>query len=232
MKWKWLFWLLVVVNVGLYGYFELSKPLNSGAVSGHEPMQPEKMKLLTPQQLEALPKSAPGAHPLEQQPVMEQPAPQALEQLSCYEWGSFPSKRLVRARGVVDRFGLDTQVQVIANQEAIRYWVYIPPLGSFQEAQARNDALRSLGIADTFIVQDAQWKNAISFGVFKDEVLAARRAEDMRNRGVTDVIKAVRNKEGRQSVLLIRNISDSTAEEIRKLKPDFPYSELKQVACQ
>ena len=231
MKWKWLFWLLVVVNVGLYGYFELSKPLNSGTSAGHESIQPEKMQLLTPQQLEALPKSASIPTPMEQ-PSTEQPAPQALEQSSCYEWGSFTAKRLVRARGVVDRFGLDTQAQVIANQEAIRYWVYIPPLRSFEEAQARNDALRSLGIADTFIVQDAQWKNAISFGVFKDEALAARLAEDMRNRGVTDVVKAVRNKEGRQSVLLIRNISDSTAEEIRKLKPDFPYSELKQVACQ
>lgn len=231
MKWKWLFWLLVVVNVGLFGYFELSKPLNSGTASGHESMHPEKMRLLTPRQLEALPKSAPVSTPMEQ-PATEQPAPQALEQLSCYEWGSFPSRRLARARGVVDRFGLDAKVQVIANQEAIRYWVYIPPLASFQEAQTRNDALRSLGIADTFIVQDAQWKNAISFGVFKDEALATRLAEDMRNRGVTDVVKAVRNKEGRQFVLLVKNISSNAAEEIRKLKPDFPYSELKQVTCQ
>ena len=79
MKWKWLFWLLVVVNIGLYGYFELSKPLGSGTSAGHEPLQPEKMRLLTPQQLDALPKPATISTPA------EQPAPQALEQLSCYD---------------------------------------------------------------------------------------------------------------------------------------------------
>lgn len=222
---KLLFGLLFALNLGLYGYFELSKPLDAGAQVGHESIQPEKMQVLTPQQIEAMPKSV-AAIPA------EPPAPQTLEQLSCYEWGSFPGKRIGRARDVVDRLGLDAQVQVIANQEAIRYWVYIPPLKSFQEAQARNEALRSLGIESTFIVQDAQWKNAISFGVFKDEALATRLAEDMRNRGITDVAKTVRNQEGKQFVLAIRNISDATAEEIQRLKPDFPYSELKRVECQ
>lgn len=222
---KWLFGLLLALNVGLFGYFELSKPLDSGTQAGHESIQPEKMKLLTPQQVEAMPKPAAAV------PV-EPPALQALEQLSCYEWGSFPGKRIGRARDVVEKLGLDAQVQVIANQEAIRYWVYIPPLKNFQEAQARNEALHRLGIENTFIVQDAQWKNAISFGVFKDEALATRLAEDMRNRGVTDVAKTVRNQEGKQFVLAIRNISDTTAEEIQRLKPDFPYSELKRVECQ
>lgn len=222
---KWLFWLLLALNVGLFGYFELSKPLDSGTQAGHESIQPEKMQVLTPQQVETMPKPAAAIS-------AEPPVSQALEQLSCYEWGSFPGKRIGRARDVVDRLGLDAQVQVIANQEAIRYWVYIPPLKSFQEAQARNEALHRLGIENTFIVQDAQWKNAISFGVFKDEALATRLAEAMRSRGVTDVTKTVRNQEGKQFVLAIRNISDVTAEEIQRLKPDFPYSELKRVECQ
>jgi hypothetical protein len=221
---KWLFSLLLALNIGLFGYFELSKPLDSSTSAGHEPIRPESMKLLTQQQVEAMPKSVAATH-------TEQPAPQTLEQLTCYEWGSFPGKRVERAREVAENLGLDAQVRVIANQEAIRYWVYIPPLKSFQEAQARNDALHRLGIENTFIVQDAQWKNAISFGVFKDEALATRLAEDMRNRGVTDVVKSVRNQEGRQFMLFIRNLSESTAEEIQRLKPDFPYSELKQVAC-
>lgn len=226
---KWLFTALLVVNLGLYGYFELSKPLASAAQAGHEPLQPENLHLLTPQQVDALPRTSSPAAAVA--PVAEQPAAEPLEQLACYEWGSFPAKHLARARSAVQRFGLEHQVEWIASQEAIRYWVYIPPQKSLQEAQTRIESLRALGIADNFIVQEAQWKNAISFGVFKDEALATRLADELRNRGVSDVVKAVRNQEGKQSVLLLKNISDSAAEEIRKLKPDFPYSEIKQINC-
>lgn len=230
MKWKWLFWLLVIVNVLLLAYFELSQPLRGGAQAGHEPVEADKMRLLSQAQVDAMPKSS-GDEPVSA-PLTEQPADPALEQVACYEWGSFTGKRVERARDVVEKFGLeDVKVETVGNKEATRYWVYIPPLASFEEAQARNSALHRLGIDNTFIVKDAQWRNAISFGVFKDESLATRLAEDMRSRGVTDVVKAVRNQEGRQFLLTLRNLPESRAEEIRRLKPDFPYSELKQVEC-
>jgi hypothetical protein len=229
MKWKWLFWLLLAVNGLLFGYFELSKPLSGGMQPGHEPIAADKMKLLTESEVAAMPKTA-VPDPVSV-PLTEQPALPAIEQVACYEWGSFTGKRIERARTVIDKLGLESKVETVANREAIRYWVYIPPLPSFEEAQARNEALHSLGIDNTFIVKDAQWRNAISFGVFKDENLATRLAGEMRNRGVTDVVKAVRNQEGRQFLIALDKVPDSKAEEIRRQKPDFPYSELKQVEC-
>jgi hypothetical protein len=110
--------------------------------------------------------------------------------------------------------------------------VYIPPRRSLRAAQARIEELRTLGVAETFIVQEAQWRNAISLGIFKDEALATHFADDLRSRGVNDVVKAARNQEGGQSVIYIRNAPGNTAEEIRKYKPDFPYAELKPTVCQ
>jgi hypothetical protein len=229
MKWKWLFGLLLAVNVLLFGYFALSRPLTGGMKPGHEPIAADKMKLLTESEVAAMPRTA-VPDPVSV-PLTEQPALPVIEQVACYQWGSFTGKRIERARAIIDKLGLEPKVETVANREAIRYWVYIPPLASFEEAQARNEALHSLGIDNTFIVKDAQWRNAISFGVFKDENLATRLAQDMRNRGVTDVVKAVRNQEGRQFLIALDNVPTSKAEEIRRQKPDFPYSELKQVEC-
>lgn len=229
MKWKWLFGVLLVANALLLAYFELSQPLSDGPEAGHEPIEAGKMQLQTPEQVEAMPKT--DASEMVSLSLAESPTAPAVEQTACYEWGSFTGKRVERARGVVETLGLEPQVETVANKEAIRYWVYIPPLANFEEAQARNGALHSLGIDNTFIVKDAQWRNAISFGVFKDETLATRLAEDMRSRGITDVVKAVRNQDGRQFMIALRDVPDSQAEALRRLKPDFPYSELKQVAC-
>jgi hypothetical protein len=229
MKWKWLFWLLLAVNGVVFAYIKLSQPLGDGPQPGHEPVAADRMKLLTDSEVAAMPKTT--APDLVSVPLTEQPALPVIEQVACYEWGSFTGKRIDRARAIIDKLGLESRVETVANREAIRYWVYIPPLASFEEAQARNQALHSLGIDNTFIVKDAQWRNAISFGVFKDENLATRLADDMRNRGVTDVVKAVRNQEGRQFLIALDNVPGSKAEEIRRQKPDFPYSELKQVEC-
>lgn len=229
MKWKWLFLALLAVNVLLFGYIELSKPLRGGPQPAHAPIAAEKMKVLSDAEVAALPKTT-VPDPVSV-PLTEQPALPAIEQVACYQWGSFTGSRIERARNTIEKLGLESKVETVANREAIRYWVYIPPLPSFEDAQTRNSALHSLGIDNTFIVRDAQWRNAISFGVFKDENLATRLAEDMRNRGVTDVVKAVRNQEGRQFLITLADVPDSKAEELRRLKPDFPYSELKQVAC-
>lgn len=220
---KWVVWLLIVLNIALFGYFKLSEPLQAGIQPGHEPMRPESLKIVTQEELAALPKNQAAAEPV---------APVMLEQAGCYEWGSFSSNNIARARGVLEKFGQAISVRVAAPQEATRYWVYIPPRKNPQEAQARIDELRAAGISDTFLVQEGRWRHAISLGVFKEEASAQRLAEELRSRGVPDATSAMRNQEGRQFVIDIKDMPSSMAEEIRQLKPDFPYSEIREVGCQ
>jgi len=54
----------------------------------------------------------------------------------------------------------------------------------------------------------------------------------MKTKGVDSAVKGVRNQEKGRASLLISSMSSDTAAEIDKLKPEFPGSELKQVACQ
>ena len=222
---KWLVWLLLMVNVVLFGYFKWQAVQPGESLAGHEPISAEKLKILTPQELDAMPKKVAA-------PV---PPPQAAEaapvHYACYEWGSFASNDLSRARNILDKFSLEASVRQQAAQEAARYWVYIPPRKSLEDAQAKMDELKGLGVQESFIVLEPQWRHAISLGVFKDEALANRFLEDVHNRGVKSAVKGLRNHESGQASFLVNNVSTAVAEEIGKLKPDFPGSELKQVPC-
>jgi hypothetical protein len=221
---KWFIWLLLILNVVLFGYFKLSEPLPKGIQPGHEPVQAGSMQILTPEQLSALPKTSPATD--------ASGLPAAMQQVACYEWGSFPSSSVARVRQILDKFGVETNILVVAPKEAVRYWVYIPPLKSLKAAQARSDEMRSRGVQDSFVVQEPQWRYAISLGVFREEAGAIQLQEEMRSRGVLDAVKGVRNDESGQSVFLIKNVTAGMAEEIGKFRPDFPSSELRQVACQ
>lgn len=213
--------ILVLVNVALLAFFNLDggQPANTGV--SRQPLLPEKVRLLSPVEIEALPKK-------------ETPESQEIEQvkLGCYEWGSFSSANLTKAMEALARFSLDGSPVQKSPQEAARYWVYLPKSRSLQEAQAKMQELRNKGVEESFVVFEPQWRYAISLGVFKDEQLAAKLLEDLKSKGVVSAVKGVRNQEKGQTSLLIGNMSPDMVDELNKLKPDFPGSELKQVTCQ
>lgn len=214
---KKLVWILILLNVALFGYFRLGEMAASGT-PGREPLAAERLQLLSPEQLAALPKSAP-------------PEAAPADALACYEWGGFSDAYVPRASSVLEQLGLEFSVKQVAANAAARYWVYIPPLKSLQEAQARSNALHALGIRDVFIVQDARWRYAISLGIFRDEAPAARLAQELRSRGVGDVASGARSGSAAQNSFLIKNMLMSRAGEIERLRPDFPEAELRQIAC-
>jgi len=222
---KWIVWLLLIVNLLVLAYFNLDLSPTANAPVNHQPIQPEKLKLLSPQEIDALPKKEPEAKPIE--PIAYVPPT-----VACYEWGTFSANNLRRARAVLDRYSLAAIVKQQTSQESTRYWVYIPRLRSAELAQAKAEELRALGVEDIFVVQEPQWHNAISFGVFKDEQLATKLLEELKAKGVVSAVKGVRNQEKGQASLFISNMPSDTAAEIERLKPDFPGSELKQATCQ
>jgi hypothetical protein len=220
-----LVWLLLLLNVLLLGYFKLSVPNEAGVQPGHEPLQAEKIKLLTPQEIEALPKRS--AQVKEIPAIAPTPV-----QYNCYEWGSFSATNLPKARNILAKFSLNATTEKQNPQEAARYWVYIPRQKSLQEAEARVGELHGLGVDESFVVMEPQWRYAISLGVFKDEQSAVKLLDELKTKGVDSAVKGVRNQEKGRASLLISSMSSDTAAEIDKLKPEFPGSELKQVACQ
>lgn len=221
---RWWFWVLLLLNVGLLAYFNMDTiapkpPAEDRSISA------EKLKVLSAKELETMPKRDAPPPPPE---VVASPA----EATSCYKWGNFSTTNLPSAQVVLVRLGLNA----VVNQEAVesqdkRFWVYYPPLKNAELAQQKANEIKALGVDELFIVQDSQWRNAISFGLFSEEQLASNLLKDLQDKGVKGVTKALRNPGKALSSLLIKDVTPAMALELHKTKHEFLGTDIAPAAC-
>ncbi|WP_047517355.1 SPOR domain-containing protein [Methylophilus sp. Q8] len=170
--------------------------------------------------------------PADKTPLVKPAETHAVVQTACYEWSGFNMARVTEAASLAQQMSIKTQTNMTSSgQESVRYWIYKPPLATAEAAQTKADELRKLGVEDFFIVQDdPKWRNAISFGVFRDEKLADKLMADLKNKGVKLLIKATRN--GGQAVIKLQQVSPQQFASLQKSRSHFPDSVLKEIPCQ
>ena len=222
-----LVWLLVLLNVGLLAYFNMDLIAPKPA-SADRSIQPEALKILSEKDLEAMQKVVASAPEL----VTQASAPVVQEPISCYKWGNFTKTNLPAAQVVLVRLGLQSVIsQEAGAREDRRFWVYYPPLKSAGLAQKKADEIRTMGVDELFIVQDSQWRNAISFGLFQEEQLATALLNDLLAKGVKGATKALRSPGKSLSSLFVKAVSSDAALELQKIKPEFVGTEIAPAAC-
>ena len=220
---KLLVWLLVLLNVGLLVYFNLDIIAPTSALADRS-ISPDKLIVLSQAELDALPQKAAVVEPT---PVATLDAA-----TSCYKWGNFTKTNLPAAQVVLVRLGLQSDIkQEQVDNEDRRFWVYYPPLKSAELAQQKADEIKAMGVDELFIVQDSQWRNAISFGLFQDEQLASALLNDLLAKGVKGATKALRSPGKSLNSLLIKSVSAGAALELNKIKPEFVGTEIEPAAC-
>ena len=70
-------------------------------------------------------------------------------------------------------------------EEAVGWWVFMPPQANRQGAVQKVEEIKRLGIDEYFIVQeDPKFRFAISLGVFRTEEAARNKLEQLQGRGV------------------------------------------------
>lgn len=213
---------MLLVNVGLAIYFNLDTITGKPVIKPNAEINPDKLVLLTQQALEAKPKREPT-----------QAAATLQERKGCHAWTGFSLANVAAAQSELAKLSLTGEVKVQASDdpEHKRYWVYRPPMASFQQALDKVAELRALGVQEMMVVQDPKWKNAISFGLFRDEQLAKNLLEDVRAKGVKTVTMTLRNQ-GKDTVsLILHDVTDMTLTELENLRPNFPETELIEIAC-
>lgn len=246
------------MNVVVFAYFQ--RDALSPKVSSLKPeVHPEHIKLLSDTALETYPKRT--VAPAQDTSLVVSPPPQEAETAVsptvetkvadkkepvktvesrpplpgiCYEWSSFSTARVNEAVNLAQQLNIKTQVgQTVYGPENIRYWIYKPPMASADAAQTKADELRKLGVEDFFIVQDdPKWRNAISFGVFRDEKLADKLMEDLKAKGVRLLIKSTRNGGQGQSVIKLQHVNAQQFAGLQKSQSQFPDAVLKEIPCQ
>lgn len=234
---KLIFWCLILLNV-VFGVLIATHRDTAPSALLQAELHPEHMKLLSPNELASFPMRSSTANdatvPNEGLVNMASTplnAEQTLD-LACYEWGSFNANASTQALNIAKQLNIKALInQQTAASQHTRYWIYHPPLDNLEAAQQTTETYKRLGVDDVFIVQDPQFKFAISFGVFRDERLADKLMTSLKAKGIQAVVKLRRLGGEGQTLLQLNQISVLQYQALKKTQPLFPDAELKQVDC-
>ena len=228
---KILAWLLLLLNLGLLVYFNLETILPSTPKITLADMAPEKIVLLSPQQIKALPKKTASVAATTVAVAPPAPIIKPAPATYCFEWGTFSPANMNKVKDAVTKLALQPVVKEQSSQDNKRFWIYVPPLKSAEIAQTKAEEFKALGIEDIYVVQEPKWKNAISFGLFEDEKLAQSLLSELKSKGINNVQKSLWKQEKGHASLLFNNIAESDAVVLKKLKSEYPETDLKKVSC-
>ncbi|MEQ1602390.1 MAG: SPOR domain-containing protein [Methylophilaceae bacterium] len=222
---KQVLWLLLFINIALFAYFQASATKPKVTLIGNQTVQPEKIKLLSTREVALLPKKNPEAIAPTVESTTAAPT-------TCYAWENLPVSRVNPARTALIRLAPEANISEQSLQKLAFYWVYIPKQESLSAAKKKIEEIKALGVQESFVMQDAEYKNAISLGVFHEETAADKFLETLKTKRVTSAVKGMRYKDSNQVNLLIHNLKTEQIAEVEKLSSKFPGSELKPAACQ
>lgn len=219
---RWVFALLLLANVAFFLAMQLPQgKTGNDSMSSHAPFHAEKIRLISEDEV-------PPAPALPAQAAVPTP-PQV-----CLEWGLFANQALARAQAALKPLQLGENAITLHNapEKVNKYWVYIPPLKTRQEAQKKVEELKGLGIEDGFVIQDAnKWRLAVSLGVFSTQEAANKYLAELRGKGVKTAKAGPRTQEDGRASLVVKAGDANIEAELVRLKQEFPGTELKAVPC-
>ena len=206
--------LLLLANLTLYAYTKLDTGGGEAMLLADQ-VQPDKIKLLTPQQVAAL-----------------GPAKVAALADVCVEWGPLADPERARALAELEPLALGRLLSQKRVEFDSGYWVNMGPFATRAAAETRIGELRRQGVKELAVADAAKGQFAISLGVFRGEAAAVAYAEELAQLGVTLAKVQPRAQPITQTVVVVRDPQQSVVARLKDLQTQFPGSELKITACE
>jgi hypothetical protein len=222
---KWLFYLLLLANIGCFAYFQLVSGGNGEVQSAHAAFNADKIRLLNSRELTPAQAFTTAAK------IETVSTPTTAKSLACLEWGSFFGEDLVHEQQALDKLQLGEKLTSRSVEEGATYWVYIPPLKTRKDAEKKITELKARNVAEYFLVVDGPSKNAISLGIFKSEALAKSHLVALQAQGVRSAVINERTQAATHTLFQIRDADEQVAARIGEVQRDFPGSEIKTIDC-
>ncbi len=207
--------LLLLANLTFFAYRQLDQASSGEAIRLAEQVQPDKIKLLTPQQVAAL-----------------GPAKAAALADVCVEWGPFTDSERNRALADLEPLALGrllSQKRVEGNSS---YWVYVPPLATKEEADRRTGVLKARGVRDAYVIDSGPQRLAISLGVFRSEDAANSHLADLTKLGVSGARVGPRQQAVELTTLVIRDPPAAVVAKLRDFAAAYPNVDFKTGSCE
>lgn len=209
-----LFLMLLLTNVAFFAYAHWMRgPDGSAELIPRLQVNPERIQII----------GTPGGNRTGSAPR---------DSVACLEWGLLAGPDVARADAAVASLQLPGVMVQRAVADSGGYWVYLPPVKTKAEVDRKVAALKSRGVQDFYVVQEAgQWRNAISLGIFKSEETARNRAAKLKDSGVQGVALERREHILKQIAYFVREPSPEVVARLAELQRDFPGTEVKAVPC-
>jgi len=214
---KWMTWILLLVNIAVAGFFIGREHWLRAASPQTESLNVSRLSLRG--QSESAQADAPS---------LEKPA-QATA--LCVEWRGLRQGEFVQAR---EQLKTLTGEQVISFSEVplnTRYWVIFPPLPSPLAAAAKHAELAAVGVRDTYVVKQGDWRNAISLGLYANTETARRRVSELETKGVLGTRIEMQARQGTDYYFVIRSDDPDVLKSLNGIKQAYPNSQQSRVAC-
>jgi len=207
--------LLLLANLTFFVYTRLDSGRDGEAARLSEQVQPDKIKLLTPQQVAAL-----------------GPAKVAALADVCLEWGPVPEGDRARALAELEPLGLGKLLTQRRIETNLAFWVYLPPVPNRADAERRATEARTRGIAEVSIVDSGPQRYAVSLGAFGTEDAAKARLAEVVKLGATNARLGPRQQVIVSTLFVIRDPQAPVIARLRDLAAAHPGSEAKIGNCE
>jgi hypothetical protein len=207
--------LLLLANLAFFAYTRLDSTEGGEAVRLADQVQPDKIKLLTPQQVAAL---GPGKVA-------------ALADV-CLEWGPIAEGDRARSLAELEPLALGKLLTQRRVETSTAFWVYLPPVANRADAERRAAEARARGIGDVSVVESGPQRYAVSLGAFVTEDAAKARLADVVRLGAANARVGPRQQVFASTVFVIRDPQAPVIARLRDLVPSFPGSEAKIGNCE
>lgn len=206
--------LLLLANLTFFGYTRLDATSDGEASRLQQQVQPEKIKLLTPQQVAAL-------------------GPTKVAALAdvCLEWGPLSDGDRARALADLEPLALGKLLTQRRSETTTAFWVYLPAAPNRADADRRAGEWRARGITDAVVVDVGGQRYAVSLGAFRTEESARARLDDVTAKGAANARTGPRQQVVGQTVLVIRDPQAPVVARVRELVPAYPGSDTKVGSC-
>ena len=139
----------------------------------------------------------------------------------CFDVGPLTAAESDVLRANLTAADASLKLELLQLDDGATYMVAIPPSATMRDAQRRESEARSLGVKDTYIVQDGPTRLAISLGIFRSEELAQNLVKSLVDRGFAGLQIMTRPNPNRMSIR-INDIPKEKLEATRKLLDQLP----------
>ena len=152
----------------------------------------------------------------------------------CFKWGPFDAGQSAKVREELARIKLAQFSEDTVDSKPApgsKYWVYLPPSASRDEANKRSAEAKDKGF-DNYVVgaDNQQFRNAVSLGLFSNVAGAEQLKGKLVAAGYKDAAVHVRGQAS-ATTFRLKNVGSAQADQLGKAGVRWPGRPLKEVPC-